>query len=188
MIYNALHSVVSQLNTYLNNRFSNVEDKAILGPILSEEGSIPEGNRNKVIMTLVNMEQETARPYAQVYKRDDSDMLRRLSDPLNFNLDILITALFTNYDEALKFLSETVYFFQSHNFFNHNNTPRLSPNIDQLTFEVIKLTYSETHNLWTALGAKYMPSVLFKMRMLSFQDSEGTITHEILHPEPVVNP
>ena len=27
-------------------------------------------------------------------------------------------------------------------------------------------------NLWTALGTKYMPSVLFKVRMLSFQSDD----------------
>jgi len=187
MIYNALHSVVTQLNTFLKKRFRQSEDKAILGTIMNEEGSVPESNRNKVLMTVVNLEQETTMQYAQTFQRN-SDQLSKLNDPYNFNLDILVTALFTDYDEALKFLSQSVYFFQAHNVFTHSNTPKLSPKIQQLTFEVIKLSYGEAHNLWTALGAKYMPSVLFKMRMLSFQDSEGQDAYEIRHPEVGVNP
>lgn len=187
MIYNALHSVVVQLNAFLKLRFRQTEDKAILGSILNEEGTVPEGNRNKVIMTVVNLEQETARQKAQQYQRGPNHTVRLLNEPYDFNLDVLVTALFLDYNEALKFLSESIYFFQAHNVFDKSNTPNLSDNIQQLTFQVIKLSYGEAHNLWTALGAKYMPSVLFKMRMLSFQDSEGLSAYEVLHPEAGVN-
>lgn len=188
MIYNALNSVVVQLNAFLKQRFRQTEDKAILGTILNEEGTVPEGNRNKVIMSVVNLEQETARQFSATYQRNGASGMKRLNEPYDFNLDVLITSLFSDYNEALKFLSESIYFFQAHNVFDHTNTPQLSPNIQQLTFQVIKLSYGEAHNLWTALGAKYMPSVLFKMRMLSFQDSDGVDAFEIRHTEPVVNP
>ncbi len=186
MIYNALNCVVTQLNTFLKVRFRQTEDKAVLGSILNEEGAVPEGNRNRVLMTVVNLEHETARQNARVFRQGNNNTLDQFQEPYNFNLDVLVTSLFSDYDEALKFLSESVYFFQAHNVFDHTNTPDLSPNIQQLTFQVIKLSYGEAHNLWTALGAKYMPSVLFKMRMLSFQDSRGVVTYEVLHPEPEV--
>ena len=186
MIYNALNCVVTQLNTFLKVRFRQTEDKAVLGSILNEEGAVPEGNRNRVLMTVVNLEHETARQNARVFRQGSNNTLDQFQEPYNFNLDVLVTSLFSDYDEALKFLSESVYFFQAHNVFDHTNTPDLSPNIQQLTFQVIKLSYGEAHNLWTALGAKYMPSVLFKMRMLSFQDSRGVVTYEVLHPEPEV--
>ena len=139
MIYNALHCVVTQLNTFLKQRFRQTEDKAILGSILNEEGTVPEGNRNKVIMSVVNLEQETARQFQTPYQRTGDTGLKRLNEPYDFNLDVLVTSLFTDYNEALKFLSESIYFFQAHNVFTHKNTPKLSPSIERLTFQVVKL-------------------------------------------------
>jgi hypothetical protein len=40
---------------------------------------------------------------------------------------------------------------------------------------LIKLSYHQEHSLWGALGAKYMPSVLFKVRLLSFHSAQEEI-------------
>jgi hypothetical protein len=34
------------------------------------------------------------------------------------------------------------------------------------------MTFEQQNNLWAAIGAKYMPSVLFKIRTLTFIDAE----------------
>jgi len=196
MIYSALQCVVSQLNAFLKKGSVLNEEKAILGTILNEEGSVPEGNRNKVLLMMVNLEYESAMQRAQTYVKVPPSApggatspngqpyaLRHLNSPWNFNIDVLIAALFNNYNEALKHLSASVYFFQANNDFTQENTPCLGPNIQRLTFEIIKLSYMEAHNLWTALGTKYVPSFLLKMRMLSFQDSTGQAAYEVLEPE-----
>lgn len=169
MLYKALHVIVAELNTHLKKKFQISENRAVLGTILNEEGSVPEENKNRIICTLVNLEQDTNIPFNPIYRKQ-GDKLFQEKVPLNFNLDVLFTALFTNYDEALKFLSATIYFFQGKSFFDHENSKGLPPQIPQLSMEVIKLTYHEAHSLWTAIGAKYMPSVLFKIRMLSYQE------------------
>lgn len=169
-------------------KFQLMENKAILGTILNESGSVPEGNRDKVLVTLVNLEQETNYQYINFQKAGGKNNYQ-LNYPFNFNMDILITALFSDYNESLKFLSEAIYFFQAKNLFNHENSPGLDSRIKQLSFEVIKLSYHEAHSLWTALGAKYMPSVLFKVRMLSFQSDEiQELKTTIENVDPSVNP
>ncbi|MEO1261776.1 MAG: DUF4255 domain-containing protein [Bacteroidota bacterium] len=188
MINSALQYVARELNRYLMRKFNLQEDKAILGSILDETGAVPEGNKDKVLVTLVNMEQETNYQYIN-FEKTKGNSNYQLNTPFNFNMDVLITALFSNYNEALKFLSETIYFFQSKNLFNHENSPGLDPKIQQLSFEVIKLSYHEVHSLWTALGAKYMPSVLFKVRLLSFQsDQVQQVDTTISDVGPSVNP
>jgi hypothetical protein len=172
MINNALQTVAKELNGYLMRKFQLHEDKAILGGILNESGSVPEGNKDKVLITLVNLEQDSSHYRYSNFQKAGETSNSQYNVPFNFNLDVLITALFNDYSEALKFLSEAIYFFQAKNLFNHQNTPDLDPDIQQLTFEVIKLSYHEVHSLWSALGAKYMPSVLFKMRILSFQGDQ----------------
>lgn len=170
MMYEALSCVVKELNEYLTTRFKIQDQKAILNAILNQDGSIPEHCLNKIVLSLINVEHDTTIPYSPIYDTTKSEAVQ-MNLPYNFNLDVLVTALFenSNYDEGLKFLSDTLYFFQSHPVFNHDNTRDMDDNIQQLTFELIKLSYHEEHSLWGAMGAKYMPSVLFKMRLLSFQ-------------------
>ncbi len=188
MIYQALNYIVQELNRYLMVRFQLSDTCALLGTVLDEAGTVPEKNQNKIIVSLVNLEHETNHPYALTQQYSDKGNITQ-NLPYNFNLDILLLALFSNYDEALKFLSESIYFFQSKQVFTHQNAPGLDPAIEKLSLEIIKLSYHEMHSLWTALGAKYLPSVLFKTRMLSFQSGDiDSIVPVINTVAPSVNP
>lgn len=175
MIYQALETVANELNNYLMERFNKGGQKAaVLNSIVSQDGSIAENSRDRIVLSLINLEHETSKP---------SNRKKHLSQkpgnvPYNFNLDVLITAVFEapNYDEGLKHLSETIYFFQAKNIFNGSNTPQLDDNIQELKFEVTNLGEHQRHSLWGAIGAKYMPSVLFKVRMLSFQSRASDLS------------
>ena len=168
MIYSALNIVVQELNRFLMRRFQTPDTKAVLSGILDETGAVPEENQNKVILSLVNLEHETNQQYAN-YQSVEKGTGAVINMPYNFNLDVLVTPMFSNYQEALKFLSETIYFFQAKQVFTAENTVGLDPGLQKLAFEIVRLSHTEMHNLWTALGAKYLPSVLFRVRMLSFQ-------------------
>ncbi|MFZ6010896.1 MAG: DUF4255 domain-containing protein [Bacteroidota bacterium] len=174
MIYEALYCVSSELNSHLKGLFNMPEDKAVLNAVLNQDGSIPQHCLNKMVMSLINLEHDTTIPYNPLYDKKGSQATQ-YNVPYNFNLDVLITAVFENenYDEGLKFLSQSIYFIHGKPLYTHENTPSLDPRIEQLGFELIKLSYHEEHSLWGALGAKYMPSILFKIRMLSFQSGVG---------------
>ena len=45
---------------------------------------------------------------------------------------------------------------------------------NKLEFHIAKLDYLAMQNLWTAMGAKYMPSVVYKMRLIEVQANEIT--------------
>jgi hypothetical protein len=53
-------------------------------------------------------------------KKEKGNVYQKENMPYNFNLDVLITAVFepSNYDEGLKFLSDAISFFQRKNVFN----------------------------------------------------------------------
>ncbi len=189
MIYQALHTVTTELNNYLLERFVvDGQKAAILNSVVAQNGSIPEYSVNKIVLSLINLEHETTMPYNPIYiqNQEKKQTQKPQNLPYNFNMDVLVTAVFEglNYDEGLKFLSETIYFFQTKNKFTVENTPQLSRGIEQLHFELIKLTYHQEHSLWGAIGAKYMPSVLFKIRMLSFQSDTLVDVPRIAHVGP----
>jgi hypothetical protein len=62
-------------------------------------------------------------------------------------------------------------YFQYKNVFTPANTPRLDNGIDKLVFEIASITPEQLNNIWGSIGAKYMPSVIYKMRMLTFDES-----------------
>jgi hypothetical protein len=52
----------------------------------------------------------------------------------------------------------------------------MSENIDKLVFELLKTDYQSTNYLWNSLGAKYVPSMIYKVRMLTID--ENNVRHE----------
>jgi hypothetical protein len=43
--------------------------------------------------------------------------------------------------------------------------------MDKLSVEMVNLSLQEINNVWSVLGAKYMPSVAYKIRMLVIQEN-----------------
>jgi hypothetical protein len=93
--------------------------------------------------------------------------------PVCINLYILFSAYFSgnNYPEALRFISFIIAYFQSGRVLTPANTPSMDARLEKLTFEMESIGTEKMNNIWATLGAKYMPSVVYKMRMLTFDES-----------------
>lgn len=170
MIYSVLNTVADKLNFYLKNRFSLAEDKVLLSNIVNQDGSLAITEGDKVVITLVNIQEETVS--SRMNKMDN------VYRPINLNLYVLFSAYFTenNYPEALKFLSAVISFFQANCVFNHANTPDLSVNVEKLSFDIVNQDLQNQSHMWGTLGGKYMPSIIYKIRMITIQ--EGNINSE----------
>ena len=171
MIYQALLCLAEDMNEYFKNRLHIKENKFILSGIMNQDGSIAIDGENKMIITLVNVEKEAAASGS-----NSNGSLRTIANtpqPVNVNLYVLFSAYYKqgNYSEALRFLAYTIEFLQGKNVFTHSNTPGLDKGISKLSFELENTGPERLNNLWTTLGAKYMPSVLYKARMLTIDSS-----------------
>jgi hypothetical protein len=168
MIQEALSCLTDEINLYFRSKLKINEDKAVLSGILSADGSVAIREENKIIITLVNVEKETI---------NGNNAIPNVAVPLNINLYVLFSAYFSagNYSEALRFLSFVMGYLQQKNVFNRSNTPQMDSHIVKLVFEMENLSTERMNNLWASLGAKYMPSVLYKMRMLTI---DGSIVRE----------
>jgi hypothetical protein len=93
--------------------------------------------------------------------------------PLKVNLHVLFAANLQQYDQALKYLSLVLSYFQSHPSFTPTEYPDLDPNIDKLALELVSLTYDQLNSIWTFIGGKQLPSVVYRVRMLLIQDAEA---------------
>lgn len=165
--------LAAQLNQYLRRTYDLNEDKVIVSNLLEMDGSVASNINNRLVIYLINIEKDAvASRYVTSQEADNRSVQRRV--PLSLNLFVMMTAHFTgdNYAEALKFLSNTISYFQSNPMFNHQNTPDMDRRIEKLILDIENLSIQDLSNLWGSLGGKYLPSILYRVRMITF-DMDG---------------
>lgn len=171
MIDVSLTFLCQTLDSYLRMQLGLDHSLVVINNLVNADGSVPEKNQNKVVITLINLEHESNR---QFYNAGTSagTVYARINPPLIFNLDLLISANFDDYIESLKLLSLITAFFQENPAFNRHQFPGMPAAIATLKVEIESSNSGKTHNLWTALGAKYLPSVMYKVRQIKIQGNE----------------
>lgn len=173
MIDHALSYIARTLNRYLSNKFDLEADPVVLNNLVESNGTPPLKNQNKMVFTLINLEHETAKQYYGGYvPSTDPNTTSKTQPSIRFNLDLLLTANFDVYEEALKFLSSSIAFFQATPCFARSQFPDMPRQLEQLQFEIENASYEKTHNLWSALGAKYQPSIIYKVRHVSIDAAQ----------------
>jgi hypothetical protein len=153
MIDKVLGFIVERLNTALQDQDPRSELPAIMGRLGGADSAWFE---NKIIVSLANIERETATQQAN-------------------NLFILVAANFNdkNYAEALKSLSAALAFFQSSPVMTPATSPGLPAGIDKLTIEFVTMSFQEVNNLWAVRGSLYLPSFLLKLRTITSATDES---------------
>ncbi len=172
MIDLALEYTRNCLNQGLVNQFSSNEKMVVLNNLVSEDGQLEQSNLNKVVISLINLDKESMKPYNDRYSQSESGNWKNNSPALRLNLDMLVTSVFTDYTESLKFLNAVITFFQTFPTLNANNFASIPAGLDKLEFEVEKIDYFNMLSLWNSLGAKYKPSVIYKVRMIVIQGDQ----------------
>ena len=83
----------------------------------------------------------------------------------------MFVANFKQYEESLQLLSLILHFFHGSRLFERQRFPSLGPDIEQLSTELVNLSFMEQGELWRSLEMPSSPSALYKVRMLIFQDT-----------------
>lgn len=169
MIDLTLQFVVDELNRSLTMPFSETDPLAILSSLSGIDGSPLPGLERKLIFTLVNIGKEAAAPALGGPTRTAEGGYVRLAAPLHLNLYVMVSASFVRYSEALRMLSFVLGFFQARPAFDAQNSVGFPDHLDKLSCELVSTSTQELNNLWAILGAKYLPSALYKLRMVTLQ-------------------
>lgn len=172
MINQSLQFTNKLLGQFLKNRFGLDEDKIVLNYIVDVNGTFPKVNQNKVVLSLINVEKETNQPFYIKNKQLENGNYSSFNPVERYNLDILISSNFDDYNESLKFLDAIIYFFQINNYLDASNSSSIPEGLSKLEFEYEKISYHQMHSLWTAMGAKYQPSIIYKMKLIKVQANE----------------
>lgn len=166
MIQKALSCLAEELNEYVKLKMNLSEDCVVLTAIVNQDGSLAIQGANKLTITLINIEIDSN---LKTEAGSTSKDLGNSPNTSSINLHILIAAYFNtgNYAEGLTFISLAIAYLQAKTVFTRSNTPRLDTGIDQLIFELESPSFDKMNHIWSTLGAKYMPSVMYKVHILT---------------------
>ncbi len=172
LIEKSLVFLEDQLNTYLKLKSGVQNNRVAISGVVRQNGSLKIPN-NHVGISLINIEEEAHAKTQGKMPVDNGVMTAQGNPDIKINLYLLFCANFSEYSESLKAVSQVLSFFQSRNVFSGNRYPSLGPSIDRLIFDLQSPSFEQLNHIWGMIGAKYMPSVLFKMRMLVIQEGEA---------------
>jgi hypothetical protein len=169
MIHAAVSHIASQLNQFLRRSFDLGEDVVVLSSVMEQDGTLSPNTSNKLVVFLVNVEKDTV-SLNQASMGGRGGFSVASFPPVSLILYVMVAANFSgnNYPEALKFLSNAVSFFQRQPLFDHQTTPELDKRISKLALDIENLNLQDLSSLWGVLSGKYLPSILYKVRMVSF--------------------
>jgi len=172
MIQSTLVFIKQKLDQYLVNLFTLDENITVLNHLVNQDGSYPQKNKNKMVLTLINLDHGTDKQSKDAKLRAQDNAIGKINPPTRLNIDLLFTASFDDYEQALKVLNATITFFQSNNSFNAKTAPDIPSGIKTLNFDIENISYLEIQNLWSAMGAKYQPSIIYKIRAVTVQNND----------------
>jgi hypothetical protein len=124
-------------------------------------------------MLLVRIEEETSLRPPDRYARAGADGTRQRVEPeIRLNLWVLLVARFPDYLAGMRHLSRVIAYFQNHRVFNPDNAPDLGAGLQQVLLDLVTPTFSEQNEIWGALRTAYLPSLLYKVRLVVFEDGD----------------
>ena len=146
-------------------------------------GSIPQNNNdapNKLIISVLNLERETVMGIGRSFRSNiSSDKIIGSYPPWHFNIDFILAAVFEEkqYEQSLKKLSLAIECLQQHQTF------QLSTD-NYFTIETVNQNIQELTNIWSMFGSKYYPSIVLKIRMITFNGNEfQSVSYKINQPD-----
>jgi hypothetical protein len=175
VIANAVNLVLRELRAFLAarnaNESSDAPDFVVLGNVaLTDVPDLTPPIRERVVISVVNIAEESTFKNAPHFERSGNGARYR-NAPKYLNLFVLFSANYTNYETALRRLSQVVLFFQGKHVFTLQDSPVLSTVDDpiaelRLIMELFALTFEQVNYLWASLGGKQIPFVLYKVRLV----------------------
>lgn len=171
MIEKALQFLSSEVNAFLSLK-TGQNNKLTLTNLVDEGGKLTIADG--LALTLVNIEEE------KIFKSQIPETAYingniAYSNPeQKLNLYVLFASYHNNnnnYQESLKLISHVISFFQARNVFNNEKYPQLGKEIEKLIVELCTLGFEQLNQLWTYVGGKYVPSVVYKIRMLVINEA-----------------
>jgi hypothetical protein len=191
MIFEVLKLIETELEKYILDVAGqdDTQDIVVLNNIVmaAELGGLNNQLNGKVIMTLVNIQEESTLKNTANYRFENGRTVYQ-NPPTFLNLFILFTVLHNDYEQALRLLSPVIEFFQWRKTFSPSITPGTLENLEgikdfEVAMDLYSLTFEQLNHLWGSLGGKQVPFALYRARLVAIEaekrQAEGSVITEI---------
>jgi hypothetical protein len=156
-------------------------------------------SKSPIILSIVNIEEDKTLKNQSLYLKNTNDhtQISRYNHPTQH---LIISILFSSYNknlskylDGIEKLKNVISYFQQNNSFYYKNdhtelieyptfmgkTDVQKENYTKITIESVSLSMDQLNQMWSYLGSKYMPSVLYKMRLCTVQDT-ATVQEKVI--------
>jgi hypothetical protein len=167
----ALNFLANEVNVYLVKRTGSELGAVVAGPLVDDRGNwvVPQDTTR---LTLFQIDEERTLREQMPERTIVGSREVVLPPALKLNLVLLFAGRFQQYDQALRTLSHILTFFQARPVFTPADNPGLPPGLDRLAVDLLNYGPEQLNQMWACLGAKYLPSVVYRLRMVVLQDLE----------------
>jgi hypothetical protein len=180
----ALTFLQGELNAHFARRTGSDAMVVDLTKLVDENGKLAV-TQNHLALTLIQIEEDRVmRGQVPEYTSRDGKHLRSEPD-LRLSLGVMIAANFKAYDVGLKYLSEVLACFQSQPAFRPETHPALHAGFGQLSVELQSPSFEQLNQIWAYLGAKFLPSVIYRIRLVVLRDQVSQVVPTVLEPRMV---
>jgi len=162
MINDALIFIAKEMNDYFRDVVGISEDCVIVSAITNRDGTITVNTENKIVITVANIEADIIKNNIGIHNRSLPDA----AGVENLNIYIVIAASYTNYNESLQSIFNAVTFLKQNTIFIPSETNDLNKAIDKIIIEMVNIPMENVDHLWSALKSSYIPSAVYKVRIL----------------------
>lgn len=179
MIKSTLEYLKTRLESYSDSLSQLEQFKVGIGNVamIGESNSAGGTNlREGVIITVVNVEEEKTLKNHPVYVREGDDV-KKYRPTIHLNVYVLFSSAESDYERGLVWIDKVLIFFQKYNVF----VPPVGK-VERVTMELVSLSFEQQNHMWAIMGSKYLPSVLYKLRLIVVQESDpdgGKVVKEI---------
>jgi Pvc16 N-terminal domain len=190
MIRTALEFIKKQLDAYVVEREQDAANYSKgnvveLQSLVAPDGTLNASDANHITVMLAGLDEERREGKRPQYKPTDDKQFIKLNPPVELDLYILFIAHKKDYVTALRDLSDVISFFQANPVFDQEKYPSLNATvlepankpwqlIERLVFNLHVLSFEQQNNLWAMLGSKYIPSAVYKVKMITVFETRGT--------------
>jgi|SRR6185503_16313561 len=194
MIQETFKFLAEEINKYLSKKLTVTTDKRLVlgnvGKALDSDTSSQNALNGKAIMSLINVEEDRVAMQQENWVKSPSGITYK-NPPVYLNLYVLFAVNRADYSDSLKYLALIIQFFQSQNVFTPLNYPALDPRIQKLMCDLYSVNFEQLNQIWSVLGGKYLPSVLYKVRQITIDedaiDYEAGFIKDIEFNETLIN-
>lgn len=195
MIRTAIEFIKKELENYIVLR-ENDPDYPNGGVVDIRSIVLPDGKLNisdnfHIMITLAGVEEEQREGRMPVFVSVDDKEFTRLNPAVSVGLQLIFIAVSSDYPTALRDLSSVICFFQANAVFDKNRNPNLNDSvldpigkpwqlIERLSCKMKNLTMEQQNNVWSILGGKYLPSVIYTVSAVTAFETKGDKVRSIL--------